>query len=298
MPAGRGDVCEPCYWTRTCRKRISIGQAGLTTKALREAFEEFGEWMIRTTGPHKAALKINHFWSFFTELDQAWARIPSYVELLHHFGAEGLRRVRLPMRWLHEEKGVEPDHQAKRVDSEKRRIQECLRSMPPASLAEKALRAYWHQLEARIEAGKTSHTSARLTLRAAATLLLKTHPEGLQLPNQANVENYLVVAPGQAASLTGFINFLNHRYSTELAPKVDSKRVRMMRKEKLARMIMEMADSDAKDEAWMARWVLLGMEYFHNKKVTKKSAVTYELSQAGDGVVAFHAGSRYWLPIK
>ena len=103
MPAGRGDVCEPCYRTRTCRKRITIGQAGITTKALSEAIGEFGEWLIRTKGTHKAALKINHFFSFFLELDQAWSRIPSYSELLHHFGAEGVRRVRLPMRWLHEE---------------------------------------------------------------------------------------------------------------------------------------------------------------------------------------------------
>jgi len=102
MPAGRGDVCEPCYWTRTCRKRISIGQAGITTNVLSKAFGEFGEWLIRATGPHKAALKINHFFSFFLEIDQAWSRIPSYSELLHHFGAEGLRRVRLPMRWLHD----------------------------------------------------------------------------------------------------------------------------------------------------------------------------------------------------
>ncbi len=32
MPAGRGDACEPCYWTRTCRKRITIGQAGITIR--------------------------------------------------------------------------------------------------------------------------------------------------------------------------------------------------------------------------------------------------------------------------
>lgn len=297
MPAGRGDVCEPCYWTRTCRKRISIGQAGLTTKALREAFGEFGEWMIRTTGPHKAALKINHFISFFLELDQAWSRIPSYAELLNHFGAEGLRRVRLPMRWLHEEKGVKPDHQAKRIDSEKRRIQACLASMPAASQSEKALHAYWQQLEARIEAGKTSYTSARLALRTASALLLTTDREGQRLPNQGDVDSYLSTVPGQAASMTGFTNFLNRHHATSLVPRVDEKRARKRRKETLARTMMQMAKCADQGEDWRERWIVTAMEYFHDKKVTKKTLRQQTIEDSGDGVRVFLGTMTYWLPI-
>ncbi|WP_245798060.1 hypothetical protein [Chromohalobacter japonicus] len=297
MPAGRGDACEPCYWTRTCRKRISIGQAGITAKALSAAFGEFGEWLIRTTGPHKAALKINHFFSFFLELDQTWLRIPSYSELLHHFGAEGLRRVRLPMRWLQEEQGVEPDHKAKRIDSEKRRIQECLRSMPPASLSERTLRAYWRQLETRIEAGRTSHTSARFALRTAAALLLNTDREGQRLPSQNDVDSYLLTVPGQAASITGFTNFLNRQYATTLAPKVDEKRARNRRKEKLARTMMQMAKCADQGEAWRERWIVTAMEYFHHKKVSKKTLRQQTIERSGDGVRVTMGDVSYWLPI-
>ncbi|MEC9306591.1 MAG: hypothetical protein VX449_13580, partial [Pseudomonadota bacterium] len=134
------------------------------------------------------------------------------------------------MRWLHEEQGVEPDHQAKRIDSEKRRIQACLSSMPFASLSDQVLQAYWLQLETRIEAGKTSHTSARLALRAAAALLLATDREGQRLPQQGDVDNYLHAVPGQAASVTGFTNFLNRQHATTLAPRVDVKRARKRRK--------------------------------------------------------------------
>ncbi|MGA4495994.1 hypothetical protein [Vreelandella venusta] len=296
MPAGRGDACEPCYWTRTCRKRITIGQAGITTKALSEAFGEFGEWLIRTTGPHKSALKINHFFSFFLEIDQAWSRIPSYSELLHHFGAEGLRRVRLPMRWLHEEQGVEPDHQAKKIDSEKRRIQTCLSSMPSASLSEQVLQAYWLQLDSRIEAGKTSHTSVRLALRAAAALLLATDREGQRLPQQGDVDNYLQAVPGQAASVTGFTNFLNRQHATTLAPRVDEKRVRKRRKEKLARSMMKMAKCADQGEGWREQWIVTAMEYFHDKKLSKKALRRQTIELSGDGVQVTMNGVSYWLP--
>ncbi|WP_231125676.1 hypothetical protein [Vreelandella piezotolerans] len=253
--------------------------------------------MIRTTGPHKAALKINHFLSFFLELDQAWSRIPSYTELLHHFGAEGLRRVRLPMRWLHEEKGVEPDHQAKRISSEKRRIQACLSSMPSASLSEGVLQTYWQQLEARIEAGRTSHTSARFALSAAAALLLNTDREGQRLPNQGDVDSYLSAVPGQAASVTGFTNFLNRQHATTLTPRVDEKRARKRRKEKLARTMMQMAKSADQGEEWKERWVVTAMEYFHDKKVSKKALRQQTIEHSGDGVRVSMKGVSYWLPI-
>ncbi len=297
MPAGRGVACELCYWTRTCRKRIIIGQAGISAKALSDAFGEFGEWLIRTTGPHKAALKINHFFSFFLEIDQAWSRIPSYSELLHHFGAEGLRRVRLPMRWLHEEQGVEPDHQAKRIDSEKRRIQACLSSMPSASLSDQVLQAYWLQLETRIEAGTTSHTSARLALSAAAALLLNTDREGQRLPNQGDVDSYLSAVPGQAASVTGFTNFLNRQHATTLTPRVDEKRARKRRKEKLARTMIQMAKCTDQGEEWKERWIVTAMEYFHDKKVSKKALRQQTIEHSGDGVRVSMEGVSYWMPI-
>ena len=242
-------------------------------------------------------LEIDVFWSFFTELHQAWARIPSYVELLHHFGAEGLRRVRLPMRWLHEEKGVEPDHLAKRIDSEKRRIQACLNSVPSTSLSERVLQTYWQQLETRIEAGKTSHTSARLALRAAAALLLATDREGQRLPQQGDVDNYFRAVPGQAASVTGFANFLNRQYATTLAPRVDEKRIRKRRKEKLARTMMEMTKFADQGEEWSEQWIVTAMEYFHDKKVSKKSLRHHSIERSRGGLQVSVDGVSYWLPI-
>lgn len=296
MPAGRGDICEPCYWGKTCRKRVKLGQAALAAPELCVAFGEFGEWLIRTVGPHKAALRINHHLSFFLEIDQTWQRVPSYLQLLNHFGAEGLRRAKLPMRWLHEAKGVEPDHQAKRVDSEKRRIDECLSSIPPTSRAANALLAYWEQLTSRIRGDKTSYTSARLALRAASSLLLQTDQAGQKLPAQGNIDDYLDTAPGQLATITGFTNFLNRQYGTTLKPFVDTKRASKRRKEKLARSIMQMAKNPNKDDAWMSQWMVLAMEYFHGRKLSRKTFLQKEIETTDDGIWITLDGMRYWLP--
>lgn len=252
---------------------------------------------MHTVGPKKAALKINHYLSFFLEIETTWQQVPSYPQLLNHFGAEGLRRVRLPMRWLHEVKGIKPDAKAKRLDSDKRRIRECLSSLPPTSRAEKALLDYWEQLESRIKSGKTSYSSARLALRAAASLLLKTDKVGQRLPAQGDVEGYLGSAPGQAATLTGFTNFLNRQHGTTLKPVTDTRRANKQRKEKLAQSIMKMAKHPEKDEAWRWEWVTLSLEYFHGRKVSKKAIRQQKIEVHNDGLSVTLEGMRYWLPM-
>lgn len=297
MPAGRGNMCETCYWEWSCRKRLAINQAAFTELEMSRVYGDFGEWLMHTVGPKKAALKVNHYLSFFLDIEKNWQQIPSYLELLNYFEAEGLRRVRLPMRWLHEVKGVEPDAQAKRLHSEKRRIREYLTSLPSSSQAEKAFHHYWGRLESRIMDGKTSYTSARLALGAAASLLLKTDPTGQRLPAQDDVDNYLVTAPGQAATLTGFTNFLNRQYGISLKPTVNKKRASKKRKKKLEKTLMVMAQYSEKDETWRWKWIALSLEYFHGKKVPEKAICQEEIEDCGDGILITLDGMRYWLPL-
>lgn len=296
MPAGRGDSCEACYWGKTCRKRLMINQAAFSKPEMGRVFIEFGEWLIHAVGPKKAALKINHYLGFFLDIETTWQQVPSYPQLLHHFGAEGLRRVRLPMRWLHEEKGIEPDPKAKRLDSDKRRIRECLSSLPPASQAEKVLHGYWGQLQSRISSGKTSYSSARLALRAAASLLRNTDPKGKSLPAQHDVDDYLTATPGQAATLTGFTNFLSRQHGTILKPVTDTTRASMQRKESLARSIIKMAKNPNNDEAWLLEWIALTIEYFHGRKISRKAIRQKEKEAVDDGIWITIEGMRYWLP--
>lgn len=296
MPAGRGDVCESCYWSRTCRKRLVINQATFTEPEMSRVYGEFGEWLIHAVGPKKAALKVNHYLSFFLDIEKTWQKVPSCSQLLNHFEAEGLRRVRLPMRWLHEAKGIKPNAHAKRLHSDKRRIRECLASLSPSSHADKALHSYWGQLESRIKSGKTSYTSARLALRAAAALLRHTDPVGQRLPAQCDVESYLDAVPGQAATLTGFTNFLNRQLGTTLKPVVNAAKVSKQRKEKLARSLMKMAKQPEKNEAWQWEWLVLGLEYFHERKISKKAIRQQEIETKDDGIWVMLEGMNYWLP--
>lgn len=251
---------------------------------------------MHAVGPKKAALKINHYLAFFLDIEKTWKHVPSYPQLIDHFGAEGLRRVRLPMRWLQEERGLEIDAHAKRLHSEKRRISECLASLPRTSQAGKALQSYWGELDSRIKRGKTSYTSARLALRAAASLMRHSDPAGKRLPTQHDVDGYLMAVPGQVATLTGFTNFLNQQQGTSLKPVVNDAVVSKKRKEKLARSLMKMAKQPEKGANWQWEWLVLGMEYFHERKISKKVIRQQEIETKDDGTWVTLDGMKYWLP--
>lgn len=297
MPAGRGDACETCYWEKTSRKRLKINQAAFTKPEMKHAFGAFGEWLICAVGPKKAALRISHYLSFFLDIEATWQKVPSYPQLLNHFGAEGLRRVRLPMHWLHEAKGIEPDAQTKRLHSDKRRIRECLASLSPTAPAGKALHGYWKLLEARIQGGKTSYTSARLALRTAASLLRHTDPTGKNLPTQSDVNAYLGDTPGQAATLTGFTNYLNRQHGFALKAVIDETRAKKRRREQLAKSLIKMTKSPEKDEAWYWTWIILSLEYFHEKKVSRQAIRKQTVESQNGGLLVTINGLHYWIPI-
>ena len=120
---------------------------------------------------------------------------------------------------------------------------------------------------------------------------------GKRLPNQGDVDSYLSAVPGQAASVTGFTNFLNRLYATTLTPRVDKKRARKQRKEQLARTMTKMAKCTEQSEEWRERWIVTAMEYFHGKKVSKRTLRQQTIELSGDGVRLHMEGATYWLPI-
>ncbi|MDH5298127.1 MAG: hypothetical protein OEV91_03840, partial [Desulfobulbaceae bacterium] len=150
MPAGRGKLCEDCYWQNTFSKRLKIDQAAFSSTAMADAFSEFGAWLLGEVGGKKAALSIHRYLEFFLENEKCWRRIPGYAELLSRFGAEGLRRVRLPMRWLSEAYGVVPDAGAREGDSDLRRIKKILASFQRGTPAAQELAGYHARLMERV----------------------------------------------------------------------------------------------------------------------------------------------------
>lgn len=118
MPAGRGRICEECYWRELVLKRIHINCAIFSSLDAANMFELFGVWLVQRVGSMKAAHTIHRYVQFFISTERRWSPIPAYAELLEQFGAAGLRRAKLPMEWLR--KGcVVPDPQLREADSER-----------------------------------------------------------------------------------------------------------------------------------------------------------------------------------
>lgn len=296
MPVGRGKLCEACYWTKTCRKRIDVDKAAFSVAAMRDAFGEFGCWLESEVGAHKAALTVHRYLLFFTVIETRWNRIPAYPLLLGHFGAEGLRRVRLPMRWLREARGIEPDTEAREADSERRRIEAWGDAIPSGSRAAKMFADYQRALMSKLDAGRTSLRSIRLALRPAASLLLAADPNGRVLPDQRTIDHYLLAVPGQRATATGFIRFLSLNGAPALVARVDHKKTRRARGHALEREIMQMARHPEEGKAFQQRWIAAGVAYFHGVKLSKRKLRDAVAVHEGNGLQVEVGGARYFLP--
>lgn len=296
MPAGRGKLCEACYWTETCRKRVDMDTAAFSVAAMRGAFGEFGRWLETEVGAPKAALTIHRYLPFFIEIDACWKRIPAYPQLLEHFSAEGLRRVILPMRWLGETRGIEPDSEAREADSERRRIEALGSKIPAGSRAAKVFAGYRCTLMSKFGAGRTSLRSIRLALRPAVSLLMAADPSGNSLPDQRAIDRYLLSTPGQRAAVTGFVHFLSRNGAPALAVCVDCKKSQRTRRRALEREIMLMAKHPEEGEAFERRWVGAGLEYFHGVRVSRRALQEAFVSRGSEGLRVVVNGGSYFLP--
>lgn len=296
MPAGRGNLCDACYWTKTCRKRIDMDAAAFSHPKIRNAFVAFGQWLECQVGAHKCALTIHRYLSFFTEFEARWMRVPTYVELLDRFGAEGLRRVRLPMRWLGEAYDILPNAEARETDSERRRIRVLLEALPTGSLAAKILADYQMTLMSKVDAGRMTIRSVRLALRPAVSLLIVGGHRGHTLPNQEALDRYLLAVPGQTAAVTGFLRFLSKVGSVSLVAHVDRKEARQARRRAVESQIMQMAKHPEDGEAFDRRWIALGLAYFHDTKVRKRELAKATVVRDNTGMHVNVGGSDYFLP--
>lgn len=263
MPAGRGNSCEDCYWTDTYLKRLRLDKAGLSSSQFVQIFHRFGMWLVEQVPAQKAALTIHGYFPFFYEMEKRWGKVPSYAQLLIHFTAEGLRRVRLPMRWLSETLQVIVDAQEREDASDRRRIAAIVASLPVETPAAQVLAAYNSELQNRIAVGRISIRTARLALRPAASLLATCAKSGFQLPRQNALDSYLLNAPGQKASIFGFVSFINSQYAANLVVRVDDQKTRSMRRKQLEAEMLKLLEDGQRDDAFEAEWISISLAYFH-----------------------------------
>ena len=298
MPAGRGKLCEVCYWQNAFRRRLKLNQAGFNVPEMQTAFGELGEWLLSEVGENKAAISIHKYLPFFVEIEKRFGKIPGYADLLAHFGAESLRRVRLPMSWLKEKRNIVPDVQAREEDSVRRQIDAIVASIPIGSPASKTLTDYQDRLVKRLAAGKSSLRSVRLALRPAASLLLLADKTGAKLPDQTTLDRYLVEAPGQKAAITGFVNFLNEQHGLALVSTVNVKQVSEVRRKKLEAELIALVRNGGEGEDFRRRWLSLALAYFHGlpKGVGKTLKDQNIVVTEGNGVTVSWNDANYWIP--
>ena len=299
MPAGCGKRCWDCYWKQVTESRIELNAAGVVSPVLSQRLRDFGAWLIEERGPHKAALKINRYLDFFQEIDRQWNDIPGYEALLEHFGADGLRRYRLAMRWMKAAGLVVVDGVAREADSDRRRIAATLDRVKGCSTeAADILLGYHAALCERVAVGKCTVRSVRLALSPAARLLEISAGAQILPPDQHMVDAFLRRSPGQQAAVSGFVTHLRRRYEIELAvPKRSPLQRQKARRAKLRPELLALMRDADQSEAPDRRWIEIALQYFHDLPGSAGKKVTDDdVTADGAGITVAVNGQSYWIP--
>jgi len=293
MPAGRGKVCEACYWEGVLRKRITLNQAGLGA-CLAEHFESFSQWLAATRGTFRAANLINRYLAFFQEMDRLWGRLVDYKTLLGHFHADGLRRFRLATQWMEAQGHIVIDDKLREADSEYERIKLIAARVSSQLPNDELWFSYRDKLEARLAAGKITLRTMRLTLSASADLLLgRTGKDPDSTLSQVRLDAYLTEKPGQRANITGFVNHVNATAGMSLSIQMSSRDARRSRRRRLERSLIAMMNTPGSGSAFLRKWARAAMPYFHDCRLERRAV----LVEKDDGLVIYMGDLAYWIPL-
>ncbi|MEE4675877.1 hypothetical protein V2K57_15790 [Pseudomonas alliivorans] len=263
----------------------------------RQQFADFCQWLKGKMGARAASRKLKSYLAFFNYLDTISAGIPSYVSLLEHFTADGLRRMQTPMSWLKLRYGVEPDAAMREEHSDKRLIDEMIESVP-AGEAGDAITGYRSYLQKKLAEGRTTIRSVRMSLRAAFNLLAATSPLFDALPTQKSVTALLTHTPGQAASAQGFIGYLNGTHGFSLSIKVNALAKTRARTHKLEAEMLALYESAAEGESFERAWIKTALMLLHGVARVNKKTMVYvpEAYENQSGFSVSLNAKQYWVP--
>ena len=299
MPAGLKKQCHPCYWKGLWEKRRQINRAAFSVLEMAEHFDEFCDWLSHRLGYRKAAITMNRYTPFFMEIEQEWKIIPSYPDLIQHFGTAQLRKVLLPIQWITEKGHAVVDEKLKQEWSENHRISQLLIRFTKESVEHKVLNHYYQHLEKKLVAGKTTVRSMRLALSPAVTLLQKSTELNQPVPDQMVLDHYLKATPGQRAALSGFIRHLNRHQGTELElPSANSQLIKQAQKRKLESELKSILNNPERDKKARQRWLAATLAYFHKLPQAVAKAIpdiNIEFIRDEEIKVTWDE-QEYWLP--
>ena len=298
MPAGCRRQCWDCYWSTVVEQRIRIDCAAFSSTVMSGRFEGFGRWLARTRGNHKAAGSIHQYLAFFLEVERGWGDIPDYPTLLAHFGAHGLRRSLLPIRWMEQSGAVTVDAAAREADSDRRRIARALDRFAQDTPAGTLLASYHDAMMGRHQRGEITLRSIRLALSPAASLLEAAQETGYMPPDQKALDALLRRAPGQRAALSGFVNHLRNDHGVEIAlPRGDALASRRNRRRLLEREVLALMREGGSGEAFERRWICAALAYFHDlPRRAGRGVAMQDVQPDGNGMRVLINERSYWIP--
>jgi len=300
IAAGCADLCDDCYWHQNLWNKFDQNQKVFESSDLKRHYENYIGWLEKKVGSHKAALYINKHTHFFIKTEIDWNQsVPTPKQLLVRLRSSGLRKFELVMQWLEEVHDIRIDMDNKKSCSERDQMEKLVQRILQPSLAYDVVLEYKNKLEEKIKRGETSIRSARLAVKPAVALMLSMEGESAQLPNLEHVKAYLAEYSGQAAALTGFINFLNENYgaSIDYLKLKKSDFLKTKQKKKLEMELIALTQTDLNDSELILSWVRNGLRYFHQLPYIDALKIKTEMiTEIEDGFTVVLNGQYYWLP--
>lgn len=300
IAGGCGSLCDECYWNKNLLAKLDRNKKLFENEFLKDKFSEYVEWMKNTLGTHRAALNINKHTEFFVITEDLWhVLVPTYINLLQLLRANGLRKYELVMRWLNENHNIIAESDLKNVCSEIDQMDNLIESLVDSSNAYRVVNNYKNKMLSKVKSGKTSIRSARLAIKPAVGLMQYVISAQKNLPEVVDVKAYLTEFSGQAAALTGFINFLNEQYSTTIDyPTIKkSSFIQDVCKKKLEQELLKMLSLEQSIDA--VSWVKKGLQFFHKMSYQETLKVKAEMVvEVEDGYNVLYKNQNYWLPKK
>jgi hypothetical protein len=300
IAAGCSDLCADCYWHKNLWNKFDQNQKAFESSYLKQQYENYTDWLEKKVGAHKAALYINKHIHFFLKTEMHWNQsVPTPIQLLSVLRSSGLRKFELVMQWLEEVHDIRIDMDNKKSCSERDQMEKLVQSILQPSLAYDVVLEYKNKLEEKIKRGDTSIRSARLAVKPAVALMLSIGQESTQLPNLEHIKAYLADYSGQAAALTGFVNFLNENYGTSIdyLKLKKSAFLRTKHKQKLEKAIVGLTQTDLSNSEELIDWVRNGLRYFHQLPYIDTLKIKIEMiTEIDDGFTVIFNKQSYWLP--
>lgn len=293
MPPGRVRRCEACYWEQLLAKRCRMNRETLESEYFRDSLSDFTSWLKREIGVRKAALSVARFTTFFASAEQRSVSLSSYEALLSEFGVDYLRRHQKIIQWLVAARGLEVDQFTKTEAAELKRIQRILARVPTKSIAHELIAGFWDEQEARYVNSEVSILTIRLGLTPATAFLKMCD---FKKPTSQALAAYLAKAPGQRASITKFISYLNSTHGFEL--QLPNKQTNLSgHRAMLEKRLVQLA-SDSIDKFDLNLWCVTAMEVFHGIKVARGdfSSGNLKIREIREGFYIDYCGKKYFLP--